>query len=235
MQNQKDGSIDNNAIGKSGTGQGSSTQMASGTGSDMKDVKAVNVPTPVRPGLDIKDVRASDAPTPVRNADTAVDKAKETAGSLLDQAKSTAKDAYESATEKAGTTVKEYKAGLTDSLSGVADTVRRVSGTISQGETQNPVTNYAAQYSETAAKKLEDVAHYFERSDLRVMARDAETYARRNPAIFLGGAFVLGVLAARFIKSTPPPQLAAGASVEPRPLNVNRQENRSMESAAGAI
>ena len=43
------------------------------------------------------------------------------------------------------------------------------------------------------------------------MARDAESYARRNPAVFLGSAFVLGILAARFFKSSPVPQVGHGA------------------------
>ena len=30
---------------------------------------------------------------------------------------------------------------------------------------------------------------------------DAEDWARRNPALFLGGAFALGLLASRFLKS----------------------------------
>jgi hypothetical protein len=36
------------------------------------------------------------------------------------------------------------------------------------------------------------------------MARDLEGFARRNPALFFGAAFGLGLLAARFLKSTPP-------------------------------
>jgi hypothetical protein len=34
------------------------------------------------------------------------------------------------------------------------------------------------------------------------MVRDAERFARRNPAAFIGGAFVLGLALARFLKSS---------------------------------
>jgi len=137
------------------------------------------------------------------DSETAVDKAKDTAKTLLDQAKSTASDAYGSVAHRAASTVDEQKAGLTGGLTTVAETVRRVSGTITEGESQNQVTEKAAKYAQTAAQKLEDAAHYFERTDLRGIARDVEVFARQNPAIFLGTAFALGILAARFIKSGP--------------------------------
>lgn len=134
---------------------------------------------------------------------TAVEMAKETASNLLDQAKSTAGDAYDAVSEKAGSVIEEQKLELMMGLSGVADTVRRVSGALSESDPQLGATKYAAQYTETAAQKLEGVAQYFEETEVRAMVRDAESYARRNPAIFLGGAFIVGVLAARFFKSSP--------------------------------
>ena len=38
--------------------------------------------------------------------------------------------------------------------------------------------------------------------DVQAIVRDVERYAREQPALFLGGAFVLGLLGARFLKST---------------------------------
>jgi len=66
------------------------------------------------------------------------------------------------------------------------------------------LTDITARYSGTAANQIEKIADYFERKDLRAMMRDAESFARRNPAIFLGAAFGLGLVAARFLKSSPP-------------------------------
>ncbi|MEO6051397.1 MAG: hypothetical protein ABIP78_08705 [Pyrinomonadaceae bacterium] len=144
-----------------------------------------------------------------------MDKLKVTAGSLVDKAKVSAGDAYGAVAEKASSVINEHKSEFSVGLTGVADTVRRVSGAITEGDTKNAVTEYAAQYSETAAEKLEGVAQYFETTDLKGMARDVESYGRRNPAIFLGAAFAIGVLAARFIKSSPSPKpLKAGAKKE---------------------
>jgi len=35
------------------------------------------------------------------------------------------------------------------------------------------------------------------------MLRDARNLARRQPALFIGGSFAVGLLAARFVKSSP--------------------------------
>ena len=122
---------------------------------------------------------------------------------LLEQAKSTAGEAYDRVAEKANSTLDEKKAGLTGGLSSVADSIRTAVGSLERTTDQSHVTRYSAQYAKTAAQKLEQTARYFESNDLKAMARDAENFARRNPAVFFGGAFVLGVLGARFFKSSP--------------------------------
>jgi hypothetical protein len=127
-----------------------------------------------------------------------------TARSLVDQAKETAGQAYEAVTEKAATKLDEQKSTLSGGLSTVADSVRQVSENLGSSRTDSGLAEAAAKYTNTAAQKLEDVAGYFEARNVREMARDLEGFARRNPAVFLGAAFGLGFLAARFLKSTTP-------------------------------
>jgi len=127
-----------------------------------------------------------------------------TARSLIDQAKETAGQAYEAVTDKAATKLDEQKSTLTEGLSTVANSVRQVGENLGSSRTESGLAEAAAKYTNTAAQKLEDVAGYFETRNVRDMARDLEGYARRNPAVFLGAAFGLGFLAARFLKSTNP-------------------------------
>jgi len=127
-----------------------------------------------------------------------------TARSLIDQAKETAGQAYEAVTDKAATKLDEQKSTLTSGLTTVADSVRQVSENLGSSRTDSGLAEAAAKYTSTAAQKLEDVAGYFETRDVRQMARDLEGFARRNPAVFLGAAFGLGLLAARFMKSSAP-------------------------------
>lgn len=126
-----------------------------------------------------------------------------TARSFYDQAKETAGQAYEAVTETAATKLDERKSTLSGGLSTVADSVRQVSDNLGTAKTDSGLAGSAAKYTETAAKRIEDVASYFETKSVRDMARDLESFARRNPAVFLGAAFGLGLLAARFLKSTP--------------------------------
>lgn len=169
------------------------------------------------------------------NGENKMDKVKDTAKTLVDQAKSTATDAYTKVAEKATSAIEEHKSGFAGGLSGAADTVRRVSGTISDGESKNTVTEYAAKYTETAAQKLESAAQYFEGTDLRGFARDAETYARRNPAIFLGAAFAIGILAARFIKSPSPSVVSSGAEANRQLTGNGKWENGDFAAKSAAM
>jgi hypothetical protein len=137
-----------------------------------------------------------------------------TARSLVDQAKETAGQAYEAVTEKAATKLDEQKSTLSGGLSTVADSVRQVGENLGSSRTDSGLAEAAAKYTNTAAQKLEDVAGYFETRNVREMARDLEGFARRNPAVFLGAAFGLGFLAARFLKSTTPKYDTARAGSE---------------------
>ncbi len=59
-----------------------------------------------------------------------------------------------------------------------------------------------AQYVEQAADRIEQFSSRLRDRDLGDLMRDADRFARRQPAIFIGAAFMVGVLAARFFKSS---------------------------------
>jgi len=77
----------------------------------------------------------------------------------------------------------------------VAQSIRRFS-TDMEGE--QPAIANAAQ---VAADQAERVSQYLRQTDARQMLSTVEDAARRQPLIFLGGAFLLGVAASRFIKA----------------------------------
>ena len=59
-------------------------------------------------------------------------------------------------------------------------------------------------YAGMAADQVQKCSGYLEGKDLGELVRDTQTFARRHPDLFLGGAFVAGVMLARFIKSSAP-------------------------------
>jgi len=126
-----------------------------------------------------------------------------------------AKDALGKVKENATTALDDKKANLAQGLTGVADTIRQVGDTLKPAEGEPPANKVAeltTHYTESLSQQVEKISGYLERQDLRGLMSDLESFARRNPAIFLGGAFALGILAARFLKSSNPNQALIPAS-----------------------
>lgn len=149
-----------------------------------------------------------------------------TARSLYDQAKETAGQAYDVAAEKASTKLEEQKSNLSGGLATVADSVRKVSDNLRGPDVQDGISKFTAEYSDLAARKIEGVANYFEQKSVREMYSDLENFARRNPAVFIGGAFALGLMAARFLKSG-----TATESQSQRRLSGNTRTGRNINEA----
>jgi hypothetical protein len=87
------------------------------------------------------------------------------------------------------------KSQAAETISRLAGSMRRVSTDI---EGEQPAIAGAAR---TAAEQAERLAAYMERTDAREMVHAVEDAARRQPLLFLGGAFALGLVAARILKA----------------------------------
>jgi hypothetical protein len=59
------------------------------------------------------------------------------------------------------------------------------------------------QAMDKAADQVEQLAGYLQSRDVNQIVADAEGFARSRPSVFLGGAFALGFLLSRFLKSAP--------------------------------
>jgi hypothetical protein len=82
-----------------------------------------------------------------------------------------------------------------DGLNQLADSVRRVS---SDMESEQPAM---ANLTSTAAEQTERIASYLRETDARQLVHTVEDVARRQPLLFIGGAFLLGLAASRFVKA----------------------------------
>jgi hypothetical protein len=131
----------------------------------------------------------------------ATDTIKDALGQAKEKGGAVASQAYGFATQKATEAIEDKKANLTEGLSSVAETIRQIGENLTGSAEPTGVSNIAAQYTNTAADKVEQLTGYLERRDFKGLVRDLEDLAHKNPAIFLGGAFALGILAARFFKS----------------------------------
>lgn len=140
------------------------------------------------------------------NQDSPVEAVKDTAKTVYEQAKGAANQALGAATDKASSKIEEQKTNLSGGLSDVAGSLRKVGETLRDSDKQNPLIDSAVKYGDRLAQRVEQISGYLEQKDLPEILRDTERFARRNPAIFVGGAFLLGFAAARFLKSSNPHQ-----------------------------
>jgi hypothetical protein len=114
---------------------------------------------------------------------------------VMDQARTTLRDAR----ERAGSTFTQGRRQAADQIGGIGSAFRRTGETL-RGEDQARFADVA----DNVARQVDRVADYLRQSDGRVIARDLETLARRQPVLVFAGAFALGVVAARFFKSSTP-------------------------------
>jgi hypothetical protein len=88
-------------------------------------------------------------------------------------------------------------------------------------------------YVEKAASSVDNVSHYLQTRTLSQLIGDVEGFARREPAVFLGGAFFAGLIGGRFLKSATPSLSAPGSSQATRDQAQSRrpaQGNRNGSS-----
>jgi len=132
-----------------------------------------------------------------------IDHAKETISSVASQAGGKVTEQLDTQRDRAAS-----------NLGSVAQALRQTSDQIrDQNESGAlPVHQYVA----SAADQLERVSGYLRNTDVRQMVGDVERFARRQPGLFLGGAFLLGVLGARFLKSSGQDAISRGGSVSTR-------------------
>jgi len=121
-------------------------------------------------------------------------------GGRMDQAKEKAQQlistAQERVAEKVTTRIDEQRHRAAHRLSDVAETIR------SSGDSLPAGADGISRYINQAADRVDEVATFLHDSELGDIVGTVEDFARRQPAAFLGGAFALGILGARFLKST---------------------------------
>lgn len=104
--------------------------------------------------------------------------------------------------EKAATKIDEQKANLAQGLGNVAETIRQVGENLRESTGDNNVASTAVKYGDSLANQVEQFSDYLEKNNISDLLHEIKHFARRNPAYFIGGAFVLGLLGARFLKSS---------------------------------
>ena len=116
---------------------------------------------------------------------------------LTDKAKDVAGGVVEHARHSVESQISGGKDRVAEGLGSVAEAMRQT-GEHLRSQDKLGLTQYVA----SAADRVEAASGYLQERDLSDVLSDLGGFARREPALFLGGAFALGLLGGRFLKSS---------------------------------
>lgn len=154
----------------------------------MNDPMAPSPPSGSQPGLQLQ---GGSPPTGGPDAASqAVGQAKAVAGEAADKASSLVGQVK----DKALGAVEGQKAGLADQLDGLAESVHR------SGEQLQGKQDWIAGAVERGATELSTLATSLRENDLSALLGQVQTFARHQPAVFIGAMFAAGFGLARFGK-----------------------------------
>ncbi len=125
--------------------------------------------------------------------------AKGSSETILDQAKHAAQHVIGQTKDQLGAELKSQKDDASSRLGGVAAALRETGKKLGDGQDKDSAL---PSYANQAADQVERLSSYVRSRTIGDLIGDVEGFARREPAIFLGGSFALGLLAARFLKSS---------------------------------
>jgi hypothetical protein len=120
---------------------------------------------------------------------------------LLEHAKQTTSEVVNQVQQRAGDQINRQKETAASELSTVVNAVRRFGETLNN-EGNGPIARFAAQYGDKAANGLDRMARYLREQYPKRFLDDVQNFGRRQPALLIGGAFLLGFAGARLIKSS---------------------------------
>jgi len=139
---------------------------------------------------------AREGDEPVRPSQTG---AREEARDLTSEARELASDVAGQVTKSAERRFAGGKERAAEAIGHVAEALRQMRGQLRAKEM--PVVE---DYLGRAATQVESLGRYLQTKSLDQLVRDVESIARREPVLFVGSAFVVGLLGGRFLKSSTP-------------------------------
>jgi hypothetical protein len=128
----------------------------------------------------------------------------------VDQAKKTLSRTAGQVGEKVSSSFDVQKGKVAAGLGSVARALRAGGDQLRAQDAEASIPGYVA----SAASQVERLSGYLKSTDAKAIVGNVEDFARRQPALFIGGAFFLGILGARFLKSSG--ESIAGRSVAGR-------------------
>jgi len=122
-------------------------------------------------------------------------------GEVAESARQAAEDLASRARHAAEEQLNGAKQKVADSIGRVADALRATGDQLHSREAEA-----VGGYVDQTVERLDAASGYLQSRSLSEMLTDVEGLARRQPALFLAGGFLLGLIGGRFFKSTSSPR-----------------------------
>lgn len=110
--------------------------------------------------------------------------------------------AREMAVEAKETATHQVTSRLDEGKDRMAETLDTLARSLKDSGRHLRESGHGSGLVDRAAEGVERFSGFLRDTDVDEMVDRVEDFARRNPAVFLGGAFALGLVGARFIKSS---------------------------------
>jgi len=117
---------------------------------------------------------------------------------LKDQAIDQGRTSLRDARDRAASSLGESKGRVAEQIGAVAHAFRQAADQLrNQGQGQQ-----ISGLTDAMARRADQMADYLRRANADVVRQDAERLTRSQPALVLGGAFIAGLIGARFLKAS---------------------------------
>ncbi|MFP5515269.1 MAG: hypothetical protein ACLGJC_19560 [Alphaproteobacteria bacterium] len=126
-----------------------------------------------------------------------VEDIKKTVNRAADDAMATGRETLGNAQGRIRSLLEQQTGRAADQLGGVANALHKAAEQLNEEN-----GGVVADYAEQAASRVERVADMLRDATVDDIVGEVEGFARRQPEVFIGAAFAVGFLAARFIKSS---------------------------------
>jgi len=127
--------------------------------------------------------------------------AQEQATQAIDQVVSQTTEAVAGMKEQAGTVFTEQRDRAVMGLTSLAEAFRQAGQTLADQASDSPA-GAIGPFVDQLASRLEDSADFLKGKDVKQLVTEAETMAKRQPMLFAGVLFSVGVVGARLLKGT---------------------------------
>jgi hypothetical protein len=151
--------------------------------------------------------------------------------STASELKARASEGYAAAKEEVAHRAEGAKGSIADELSGVAQALRNASGDMRDNSTSRRAVGWVAD-------SLNDASQAIRNRETSQLMNDISGFARRNPALFLGGAALVGFAISRFAKASAKPSsqdYGASQSWEASDGDTGRSSAGTMRPGQGSM